>query len=82
MMRHATGKVAPEPEHLCGRCAAVAAKRRLEIIGDLKVFEPKTIFRLLAVRDREEPVAGPGSVMWIVVGVTCRAAGRQAHLRP
>ena len=32
-------------------------------IGDLKLFEPKTMCPFIAVRDREERVAGPGSAM-------------------
>jgi hypothetical protein len=41
-------------------------------IGDLKLFEPKTMRPLIAVCDREEREPGPGLAMWIEVDVTCR----------
>ena len=40
--------------------------------GDLKLFEPKTICPIIAVRDREGALAEPGLAMWTEVDVTCR----------
>jgi hypothetical protein len=44
----------------------------VHILGDLKLFEPKTTCPFIAVRDCRGAVAGPGLAMWIEVDVTCR----------